>query len=120
MGTDEMEKQLKAMGYTPVKYTTGDFISFLYKVPHGQFKGQEIEVALQAPQFPDIPPSGPYIKPLLLPFKGDGNQHPYDGVHDRKIPTPEFQYWSRPFPGWDETEKTMEVYLSFLRRLLDF
>lgn len=118
MGIDEMEKQLVAMGYQPVR--CNDFVCFEFAIPHGKFRGHKIEIALQAPQFPDIPPPGPNIKPFLLPINSQAGSHPYYGIHDRKTPDAAFQYWSRPFTDWDKTEKTMKVYISFLRTLFDF
>lgn len=119
MGSEEILKQLSEQGYKPVMYDNG-FVGFEFEIPHGKFRNQKVQIALQAPQFPDIPPSGPYIKPYLLPIKPEHGPHPYHGVHDRKLPNAEFQYWSRPFHGWDESEKTIKVYLAFLRTLFDF
>lgn len=119
MGTEDIKSQLRELGYEPVDH--GDqFVGFRFTIPHGRFRGREVDIALQAPQFPDIPPTGPYIKPFLLPIKPQQGPHPDHGVHDWKKPTPEFQYWSRPCNGWDNTEKTMKTYLSFLRTLFDF
>jgi hypothetical protein len=92
---------------------------FKFIVPLGRFKGREIEIALQGQQFPMLPPSGPHIKPHLLPITGGGGTHPFGGIHDRKLPTQEFQYWSRPFKGWT-SGMTVDDYLAFLRTLLDF
>ena|ERR1700722_4712122 len=118
MGTEDIEKELNALGYETILPTT-DFVSFRFKIPHGKFRGQEVNIALHAPNYPDIPPAGPHIKPFLLPFK-DGTDFPYDGIHQRNLPTDEYQYWSRPFKDWDKTEKNMRVYLAFLRTIFDF
>jgi hypothetical protein len=116
----ELENQLIAAGYKATRHSN-DFISFEFDVPHGRFKGRKIEVALDAPQFPLIPPSGPYIKPHILPINGSGNKHPFDGIHDRKQPTEEFQYWSRPCNSWNGCEKKdIKTYIAFLRTLFDF
>jgi len=125
MGTQELVKQLEELGYETTMYPDtpgypGGFVSFKYKVPHGRFIGQEIEVALNAPQFPLVPPSGPYISPQLLPIKPFGPLPPFDGIHDRKVPNADFQYWSRPCHGWNESQKNMKEYICFLRTLFDF
>ena len=119
MGTQELIDQLETRGYQVTKYD-GEYVSFPMIVPHGRFRGIEIEVALQAPQFPLVPPSGPNIKPHLLPINPSGQKHPFDGIHDRKQPTPQFQYWSRPFAGWNKSRMNVDEYLSFLRTLFDF
>jgi hypothetical protein len=123
-GHEIIFQELTALGHTPKVYPDepnypGGFIAFTFKVPIGKFRGKEIEVALNAPQFPAIPPSGPYISPLLLPFKS-GSVPPYDGIHQRQVPTGDFQYWSRPFNGWADVEKNMKTYIAFLRTLFDF
>lgn len=125
MGNQEIIKQLTDLGYETKIYPEiqgypGGFVSFIFKVPHGRYKDQEIEVALNAPQFPLIPPSGPYISPQLLPIRPSGPLPPFDGIHDRKVPTASFQYWSRPFNGWNESDKTIKEYIGFLRTLFDF
>ncbi len=107
------------MGYEPITYSNG-FVGFKFTIPHGRFRDKEVEIALDISQFPEIPPSGPYIKPHLLPITGATGEHPLGRVHDRKKPTQEFQYWSRPCNGWDQTEKNMKVYIAFLRTLFDF
>jgi len=123
-GHEIIFRELEALGYTPKVYQeqpnyADGFIAFNFKVPIGRFRGQEIEVAINATQFPLIPPSGPYISPLLLPFKS-GSVPPFDGIHQRQVPTAEFQYWSRPFNGWSDTQKNMKTYIAFLRTLFDF
>jgi len=125
MGADDIKQQLEAQGYQVQIYPgngayAGGFVSFKFCIPHGQFMGQEVEIALNAPQFPLVPPSGPYISPHLLPVRPFGQQHPLDGIHARNVPTPDFQYWSRPYNGWNESEKTIKDYLCFLRTLFDF
>jgi hypothetical protein len=119
MGTQELERQLAGKGYKTWSYKN-NFIAFKMIVPHGRFRGLEVEIALQAPQFPQVPPSGPHIKPHLLPFNPSGQTHPFDGIHDRKVPTSEFQYWSRPFKGWNKSKMNVDEYLAFLRTLFDF
>jgi hypothetical protein len=108
MGNQELMSQLQSKGLETWMHTN-NFVCFKFIVPLGRFKGQEIEIALQGQQFPMLPPSGPHIKP----------HHPFGGIHDRKVPTQEYQYWSRPFKGWT-SGMTVDDYLAFLRTLLDF
>jgi len=118
IGNQEILNQLRSKGFNAWMHTN-NFVCFKYKIPLGRFKGQEIEIALQAPQFPNLPPSGPYIKPHLLPIKVDGDKHPFDRIHDWKKPTADFQYWSRPFRGWT-SGMNIDDYVAFLRTLFDF
>lgn len=119
IGIKELQNQLNEMGYETI-ILNKKFVVFKFIIPLGKFKDQEIEVALDAPHFPLNPPSGPYIKPHLLPISGGGGSHPTGGIHKRDLPTAEFQYWSRPFRGWNKSQKNAKEYLAFIRTLFDF
>ncbi len=119
IGIIELQRQLTELGLQP-EILNNVYVAFKFKVPHGRFRGQEIEIALEAPQFPLNPPSGPYIKPHLMPFTGGGGVHPTGGIHQRNLPTEEWQYWSRPFSNWNNSEKNAKEYLAFIRTLFDF
>ncbi len=119
MGIEILESQLSEAGYDTWRIGN-DFVAFKFLVPHGRFRGKTIEIALNAPNFPDVPPPGPYIKPHLLPMTGGGGEHPFGGIHARNKPNKEFQYWSRPFKGWKNTNRNIQEYLAFIRTLFDF
>ena len=119
IGISEFKEQLEAIGYV-VTMSGDNFLSFNYKIPLGRFRDKEIELGLEAPQFPLIPPSGLIIKPYLLPASGGGGNHPTGGIHSRTIPSAKWQYWSRPFPNWDNSEKNAKTYIYFVRTLFDF
>jgi hypothetical protein len=55
-----------------------------------------------------------------MPITGCGGLHPNGGIHQFNRPTTEFQYWSRPFNNWNNSEKNAKEYISFLRTLFDF
>lgn len=118
MGNQELLNQLLSKGLEAWMHTN-DFVCFKFLIPHGKYKGTLLEIALTAPQFPMIPPTGPHIKPHLLPITGGGGVHPYGGIHARNLPTSEFQYWSRPFTGWT-SGMNIDDYLAFIRTLFDF
>jgi hypothetical protein len=125
VGTEIIKQQLAQLGYKPtVHYDDSNaetgFVSFEFMVPLGRFRGQQIEIAITATQFPAIPPTGPYIKPHLLPITGGGGTHPFGGIHEFNMPTAEFQYWSRPCNEWIDSDMNMKSYLAFLRTLFDF
>ena len=119
IGLDELRRQLCELGYTS-SVIDNRFVMFNFYVPTGRFKDTIVEIALEAPQFPLNPPSGPYIRPHLMPINGGGGEHPNSGIHQRNLPTAEFQYWSRPFNNWNNSEKTAKEYLAFIRTLFDF
>lgn len=119
IGLDELHRQLCELGYS-ASVVDNRFVMFKFCVPTGRFKDAVIEIALEAPQFPLNPPSGPYIKPHLMPINGGGGEHPNAGIHQRNLPTSEFQYWSRPFINWNNSEKTAKEYIAFIRTLFDF
>ena len=119
IGLQELSRQLVELGYSPSIHNN-QFVVFDFIVPHGRFKDELIQIALEAPQFPLNPPSGPYIKPHLMPITGGGGAHPTGGIHRRNKPSEEFQYWSRPFRNWNTSEKTASAYLAFIRTLFDF
>lgn len=118
VGVERMEKELAEMGYDSYR-PCPDIVAFKFVVPHGRFKGEEVEIALHAPQFPRVAPHGPFIKPHLLPI-GRGGAHPNGGIHRRSKPGPEWQLWSRPMNDWASTDKTIRTYLAFIRTLFDF
>ena len=49
-----------------------------------------------------------------------GGKHPNGGIHARNKPTPDWQYWSRPFKNWNSSRKSAKEYLAFIRTLMDF
>ena len=119
IGLSELQQQLIELGF-PATIEQNRFVVFPFIVPIGRFRNKEIEIALEAPQFPLNPPSGPYIKPHLLPCSGGGGSHPDGGIHKRNLPSADFQYWSRPFQNWNGSAKTSKEYLAFIRTLFDF
>lgn len=119
IGLNELQNQLTELGFEN-EILNNRFVVFKFIVPTGRFKDKEIEIALEAPQFPLNPPSGPYIKPHLMPITGGGGVHPTGGIHGRNLPTSEYQYWSRPFRGWNNSDKNAKEYLAFIRTLFDF
>jgi hypothetical protein len=119
IGISELKRQLEEMGFV-VSMDGDNFLFFKYKIPLGRFRDKEIDLGFEAPQFPLNPPSGLIIKPHLLPVSGGGGAHPNGGIHSRPSPSTEWQYWSRPFPGWETSGKNAKAYMAFVRTLFDF
>ena len=118
-GVTNFKFGLASLGYTAAEVGDGN-VTFEYVVEVGRFKGQVVTLGFKVPpDFPMTPPSGPHVKPHIHSMEG-GGVHPTGGVHPSSghsgLPD-DFQYWSRPFPGWNNTRKTVADYLSFVRHL---
>src|SRR5882724_5074802 len=109
---------LKAMGYQP-ELRGGGAVAFRYTLSVGKFIGREIYLGFAVnDDFPLNPPGGPHISPHLLPLHPQGGAHPNCGVHGSPL-GPDWQYWSRPFPDWARTKRTVPAYMAHIRHLLD-
>lgn len=111
MGPQQLIEDLRAAGYDPAPETANgvEFVTFGYRVPVGSHAGDEVQVSLQAPDWPLNPPGGPHITPRI--------QHPGDNVHHASPMGPNSIYWSRPYPRWADTNRSIEDYLAHLRTL---
>lgn len=115
-GVEEMERQLHELGYTTERPARG-MVAFPFTISHGKFRGQQVHIALDAINFPNVPPHGPYFKPQLI--RECRQPHPLGGIHYQNKPSIEWEHWSRPIPNWDKTDKTMKTYIAYIRTLLD-
>jgi hypothetical protein len=107
MGPEEFLRQLEELGYQFVRQ--GQYAVIRYCVPLGTLIGQTISLALVATNdFPITPPPGPHVSPHL--------NHPAGAVHGSDL-GPEWEYWSRPFPGWPTTDRTVRAYMAHVRNL---
>lgn len=119
MSLEDLMTQLRGLGYEPT-LGVDNFVSFAYEIPVGPLCGLTIDLGFQNPdQFPMNPPGGPCVSPRLLPLRA-GNTPPLDGVHALP-PTidPEgiWEYWSRPFQGWEKTSRRATDYLAHVNAL---
>jgi hypothetical protein len=119
MAKSDFAKQLRELGYDV--NDAGDNVDLAYEVPLGRFVGETIRLGFVVPgDFPDTPPSGPHIKPHIMPNSGGGGSHPTGGINPSSQFGGDWQYWSRPFPNWSKTERNVRTYMAFIRRLFDF
>jgi hypothetical protein len=117
---------LQSLGFQPVKLTDrSDCVIFDYCVESGKFAGKTVRLGLIVPQdFPNTPPTGPHVSPNIHAPCQNG-AHPTGGIHQQNSEPfqtgagGQWQYWSRPFPGWAEERKTVVVYMSHIWRLWD-
>jgi hypothetical protein len=109
--------QLKELGYDAAEIGAGR-VAFPYTVQSGHFAGTNVRIGFEVP--PDFnlsPPSGPHISPRLYPNQ-PGGAHPTGGIHDSPF-GPEWHYWSRPIPNWQQTERTVRAVMAHVRHLFD-
>lgn len=109
---------LKALGYEP-EVLSENRIAFSYVVPEGKFKDQTIKLGFEIPTDWNLtPPSGPHISPRLLPIKADAAGHP-ERVAESPNFGQEWEYWSRPYPNWPNSRRTVKEYMKYIRHLFE-
>lgn len=117
---------LRRLGYSPRSLPNrADHLIFGYVVESGRFKGTAVQIGLIVPvDFPVNPPTGPYVSPEIHPINTDG-EHPRGRVHKQQALVFDteaggsWQYWSRPYPGWNSGRDPVAKYLSHIWKLWD-
>src|SRR5688572_29735708 len=118
MPRQDFIEQLKAMQCEPSD-RDGSFITFPYTIPVGRLAGTQITLGFQVTDdFPMNPPGGPHVSPRLMPQNPSGGTHPTFGIHASNLGE-DWQYWSRPFPNWPTTDRTVKAYMAHIRHLFD-
>ncbi len=113
MGRTEFVEQLKALGYS-TQELPHEMIGIKYIVPIGKNSGRSVELALQPPgDFPMNCPPGPHFKSTEI----SGWIEPNRNIHASPLGSG-WRYWSRPFPDWNRTQKTVKSYFAHLKNLL--
>jgi hypothetical protein len=100
-----------------------DMVYFEYEVPVGCFAGETVMLGFQVPpDFPMTAPSGPHTSPCLRPSDQPG-EHPNGGRHTSHAQPfanalgGSWQYWSRPCNDWNNTNRSVKSYMSFIATL---
>lgn len=117
---------LRQLGFQPSQVKGHDnHVVFDYAVETGPYAGKTYRLGLVVPNdYPMNAPTGPYVSPEVHPIKPDG-LHPTGGVHKNqakafdKAAGGSWQYWSRPFPEWQNSKRTVAAYLSHIWNLWD-
>lgn len=125
-GIELFLKGLGDLGYEPIVLAgKPDHVVIDYVVESGRFAGRKLKHGfIVPPDFPVIPPSGIHIAALIHPVQSGGT-HPTGGVHRQHAAAfeqalgGEWQYWSRPFPGWNNSKRTVTAYMAHVWRLWD-
>lgn len=116
MAAADFIQQLRDLGYDVQISRAPSTIVFDYSIPVGPWLGERVRVGLIVPDDPLQAPSGPYVTPRLLPINGSG-EHPHGAIHEAPDWGPEWEYWSRPFSAWLQTDRTAAAYMAHLRLL---
>jgi hypothetical protein len=118
-GRAEFVRQLEELGHR-VTLVEPNGLKFDYEVPLGRFSGQKVRLGFQVgDDFPLNPPSGPHVSPRILPINTAQVPHPAGGVHENIFFGPDWEYWSRPYPDWNRTDRTVRAYMAHIRRLFE-
>ena len=119
MARQEFIDQLKTLGHQPQDRGEGR-ICFEFVIPVGKFIGQTILLGLVVgDDFPLTPPPGINVSPYLLPINTTSRNHPEGGINATSPFGEGWQYWSRPFPDWANTDRTVRTYMAYVRHLFE-
>lgn len=112
--------ELEKLGYKP--RVQDKRVVFEYHVPCGRFEGQNIKLGFEVPpDFNQNPPTGPHVSPLLLPVNNGVGNHP-ERVHGSNFNEQfggDWEYWSRPYIQWQKTNRSVRVYLNYVKHLFE-
>jgi len=109
--------QLRDLGYTVTE--DGNKVSFPFKIETGKRAGEEITLGFVTnSDFMLNPPSGPHVRPRLLPIHPEQAPHPVGGIHESDFGK-DWQYWSRPINHWGETRRNAADYMAHIHRLFE-
>lgn len=126
MGADAFAQELTVLGFDPaeVDKDCGRVVRFGYDVQLGSHTGETIALGFLVPSDYNLTcPSGPYMAPLVLPINTATSEPPFGGVHLAQDSQPaagfgpDWEYWSRPFPGWAESERNARAYMAHIAHL---
>ena len=105
--------QLTALGLNPQE-PNSEKICFEYEIPVGKNIGKKVILGFEgANAFPMNCPPGPHIKVL-----SDGwVEHPQN-INPSQFSDGNWRYWSRPFPDWNRSDKTVKAYLTHIKNIM--
>lgn len=118
---------LRQLGFRPTQLKDQDnHVVFDYVVETGTHASKTFRLGLVVPiDFPMNAPTGPYVSPEVHPIKPQHGPHPTGGIHKKQARVFDnavggsWQYWSRPFPEWQNSKRTVAAYLSHIWKLWD-
>lgn len=96
----------------------GAIVCISHEVEVGPLAGAMVRLGLNnAHWFPLLAPTGLLVSPHLLPINRFGSKHPHDKIHPAETgdlwdPEGVWQYWSRPFVGWEGSDRNARAYMN--------
>lgn len=119
MARQDFINQLRDLGFSP-EDRGENRVCFEYEIPVGKFIGTKIMLGfVVGDDFPATPPGGLHVSPCLLPFNTSSNIHPQGGIHQKTPFGDGWQYWSRPFTAWANTDRSVRIYMAHIRHLFE-
>jgi hypothetical protein len=112
MARIDFVNQLKALGYSTQEFSN-NVVAIEYVVPVGKNKG--MATLLGFPVGDDFPmncPAGLHFK-----TSEPGWQEPRENVSDSPLGS-QWRYWSRRFPDWNRTDRSVKTFLAHVRNIL--
>ncbi|MES2460254.1 MAG: hypothetical protein V4671_06705 [Armatimonadota bacterium] len=113
---------LQSVGVKDLEEKGQNTLVFSYVIESGRFAGQTVRLGIVVDDsWPLTPPSGIHVSPQLLPLQ-PGGEHPTGAIHSsvgRGDFAADFQYWSRPYPDWQKSDRSVRTYMAHVRRLFD-
>jgi len=113
MGRVDFINQLTALGFQ-TQELNHNVVSVKYTVPVGRNKGKEVLLG-----FP-VQDDYPMNCPAGLHFNASGItdwREPTQNVSDSPLGSG-WRYWSRRFPDWNRTDRTVKTFLAHVRNVL--
>ena len=105
--------QLKAIGFE-TQELNNSIIAIEYLVPIGKNKGKTVQLGFQVQDdFPMNCPAGLHFNAANI---GDWKE-PRQNVSDSPLGSG-WRYWSRRFPDWNRTDRSVRTFLAHVRNIL--
>lgn len=113
MAKSDFINQLKELGFEPQGIETNN-IFIQYVAPVGKNIGKKVFLGfIVDDSFPMNCPTGPHFKAI-----DSGWIEPSNNIHESPFGRDGWRYWSRPFPQWNSSDKTVKAYLGHIKNLL--
>lgn len=111
MGAAELRDALAAAGFNPVVEAeiAGGWVTFDYTVEVGARAGEAVRIGLLGADWPINAPGAVQVCPRI--------PAPVDGNMLASPLGPDWVYWSRPYPDWAASSRTIDEYLAHVRLL---
>lgn len=105
--------QLKALGFETQELNQS-IVSIRLVIPIGKNKGKQVSLGFQVQEdFPMNCPAGLHFNASGV----DGWKEPTQNVSDSPLGSG-WRYWSRRFPDWNRTDRTVKTFLAHVRNIL--